>query len=154
MNKILHYTKITLLLILTFFLTIFMIKSFKAAIKLDEYSISYHLISISILFIIYLSLSIYDTFKKKDYLYNTKHNIISIIVIVIILLLFIRTLYDPSFLANVSNIKSYYPIDVTEYCYYLFELNIAYIESNTLYIDILLGLLILYRFLNHKKSTK
>ena len=141
-----------LLLTLTIFITIFMVKSFKAAIKLDFYTVSYHLISICILFITYLGLNIYDFIKNKSYLHNTKHNIISIVCITIILLLFIRVLYDQTFLANVSNFHSYYS-DRLDY-YYYFELNIAYIESNTLYIDIVLGLLILYRFLNHKKSTK
>ena len=155
MNKTLHYIKLTLLLIFGFFLTIFMIKSFKVAFdKNINYSLSYHIISICILYVTYLVLDIYDTFKKRSYLYNTKHNIISIIAIVIILLLFIRTLYDPSFLSNVHNLKSYYGDISNYYFYYLFELNIAYIESNTLYIDIILGLLIVYRFINYKKSTK
>lgn len=152
MNKLLNYLKIALLLTLTIFITIFMFKSFRAAIKLDFYTVSYHLISICILFIAYLALNIYDFFKKKSYLYNTKHNIISIVCITIILLLFIRVLYDPTFLANVPNFNSYYS-DKIDY-YYYFELNIAYIESNTLYIDIILGLLIVYRFINYKKSTK
>lgn len=155
MNKTLHYIKLTLLLVLAFFLTIFMIKSIRTTIKIDEYSISYQLISICILFVGYVALTIYDIFKKKTYLYNKRHNIISIIGIATILLLFIRTLYDPSFLSNVSNLESHYGIEFKHYYrYYFFELNIAFIESSTLYIDIVLSLLILYRFLNYKKSTK
>lgn len=154
MNKFSKCLRILIIIALTVFISIFMFKTIRCVMKIEEYSISYQIVSLCIFFIAYLVLNIKDIIKNSKINNNTKYNVLSCIALLIISLLFIRALYDPSFLANVKNYKVNRVVNTGKLYYsYFFQYNIMYIESNVLYIDLLFVLLILYRFVN-KKSTK
>ncbi len=154
MNKFFKYLRILIVIALTVFISIFMFKTLRCIKKIEEYNISYQIISLCICFIIYIALNIKDLIKRDKINNNTRYNILSCVALLIISLLFIRALYDPSFLANVKNYRIGRVVNTGKIYYnYFFQYNIMYIESNVIYIDLLLILLILYRYVN-KKSTK
>ena len=148
MNNLLKYFRILLTILLMVFISIFMYKTIKSIIKIDAYGISYQLISICFIFFIFLVFTIKDIIKKEIINTNSWYNVLSCIALLIVLLIFLRVLYDPSFIVNVKE-----KLDIPYFKTYFFQYSITYIESHTLYINLLFILIMLYRHIN-LKSTK
>lgn len=148
MNNLLKYLRILLTIILAVFISLFMYKTIKSIIKIDSYGISYQLLSICIVFLIFIVFFIKDIVKKEKININTRYNILCCVALLVILLIFLRVLYDPSFIVNVKQ-----KLNIPNFKYYFFQYSITYIESHTIYINLLFILLMIYRHIN-LKSTK
>ena len=129
MNKILEIIK-NILMILVAYLII------KYLTIYDAYSnllIIY--LALQLLFII---INVRDYFIKEKIVHDKNYNILSIITLLIIAIVFIRCLFDKSFLFNNDN-NLYYNTNI---------LNMEYLYQNMIYFILMLSLLIIY----HKKN--
>jgi hypothetical protein len=148
MNKKINILKIILTLLL-----IFLNIKYISIYGLTSISILIYLVLISILLILFIKDLINKTMINKTY------DILFIIVETIISLIFIRTLYDPSFIYN----SNYYTNLLGEFNNYHFGLdisdiqyiNLLYLDQNIWYFILLLILLLSYRKINMpKKESK
>lgn len=142
MYKIIRYI---LTLILTTLITIYTIKN-------DITGQSYF-IFLSI-YLLYIILNIKDIIKKNTINENKKYNILQIISLSIMTFVFIRTLYDPSFLINSSKYKSILKELGEGYFEEAQDQTILYLLQNMPYFIGLLVLSLIYRKINmeHKES--
>lgn len=142
MSRIIRYI---LTLILTTLITIYTIKN---NITGQSYFVFLSM------YLLYIVLNIKDIIKKNKIDKDKKYNIIQIVMLLIMILIFLRTLYDPSFIYNSS-----------KYIGILKELNQGYLEEsrdqtilyllqNIPYFIGLLILLLIYRKINmeHQES--
>lgn len=142
MYKIIRYI---LTLILTTLITIYTIKN-------DITGQSYF-IFLSI-YLLYIILNIKDIIKKNKINENRKYNLLQIISLLIMIFIFLRTLYDPSFLINSSKYKSILKELGEGYFEEAQEQTILYLLQNIPYFIGLLILSLIYRKINmeHKES--
>lgn len=148
MNNIVKYIKITLLTTLAFLTGMYIFRFYilyppkKTGIELNIY-----VVIMLILLILLFLINIIDIFVKKYKVYDKfKYNLITIIGIIPINIIFVRLLFDKSIIANVkSNIITN---DV------LIGQGHSFIEYNSFIIIIITFLLITYRLVNNRKSTK
>lgn len=142
MYKIIRYI---LTLILTTLITIYTIKN-------DITGQSYF-IFLSI-YLLYIILNIKDIIKKNTINENKKYNILQIISLLIMIFIFLRTLYDPSFLINSSKYKSILKELGEGYFEEAQDQTILYLLQNIPYFIGLLILSLIYRKINmeHQES--
>ena len=142
MYKIIRYI---LTLILTTLITIYTIKN-------DITGQSYF-IFLSI-YLLYIILNIKDIIKKNTINENKKYNILQIISLSIMIFVFIRTLYDPSFLINSSKYANKLKELGEGYLEEAQEQTILYLLQNIPYFIGLLILSLIYRKINmeHQES--
>lgn len=142
MYKIIRYI---LTLILTTLITIYTIK--------NEITGQSYFIFLSI-YLLYIILNIKDIIKKNTINENKKYNILQIISLSIMIFVFIRTLYDPSFLINSSKYKSILKELGEGYFEEAQDQTILYLLQNIPYFIGLLILSLIYRKINmeHKES--
>ena len=142
MNKFLKFIKYILILTLFVLITLFCLKAFKSVKDLDA-NLSYRVICICILYLIYFIFNLYDLIKNNEKKYDSKYQIFNIIGLITISFIFVRALFDPMFLANTKGLDTYYHS-------LLFQYNISYVEVSSLFISIIILLMILYRIVNKK----
>lgn len=140
MYKIIRYI---LTLILTTLITIYTIKN-------DITGQSYF-IFLSI-YLLYIILNIKDIIKKNKINENKKYNLLQIISLLIMIFIFLRTLYDPSFLINSSKYKSILKELGEGYFEEAQEQTILYLLQNIPYFIGLLILSLIYRKINMEKQ--
>ena len=142
MYKIIRYV---LTLLLTTLITIYTIKN-------DITGQSYF-IFLSI-YLLYIILNIKDIIKKNTINENKKYNILQIISLSIMIFVFIRTLYDPSFLINSSKYANKLKELGEGYLEEAQEQTILYLLQNIPYFIGLLILSLIYRKINmeHQES--
>ena len=140
MYKIIRYI---LTLILTTLITIYTIKN-------DITGQSYF-IFLSI-YLLYIILNIKDIIKKNKINENKKYNLLQIISLSIMIFVFIRTLYDPSFLINSSKYKSILKELGEGYFEEAQDQTILYLLQNIPYFIGLLILSLIYRKINMEKQ--
>ena len=142
MYKIIRYI---LTLILTTLITIYTIKN-------DITGQSYF-IFLSI-YLLYIILNIKDIIKKNKINENKKYNLLQIISLLIMIFIFLRTLYDPSFLINSSKYKSILKELGEGYFEEAQDQTILYLLQNIPYFIGLLILSLIYRKINmeHQES--
>lgn len=104
------------------------------------------------LYILYILLSIKDIIKKNNIKDNKKYNILQIIVLSIMTLVFIRTLYDPSFLYNSKYLKQLKEIQNGIYVENAQYETILYLLQNINYFIALIILILIYRKINMEKQ--
>jgi len=104
------------------------------------------------IFLLYIILSIKDIIKKNKIDNNKKYNILQIIMILIMILVFIRTLYDPSFLINSTKYTSKLKDLGEEYLVEAQDQTILYLLQNIPYFIGLLILSLIYRKINMEKQ--
>lgn len=142
MSKIIRYILTTILTILITMYTL----------RFGMQSLSYF-IFISI-YILYLILNIKDLIRKNKIIDNKKFNILSIISLSIMILIFARTLFDPSFIYNshkylneIKQIENGIYVEETQYQV------ILYLLQNVYYFIGLILLLLIYRTINMEKQN-
>jgi hypothetical protein len=142
MIKIIRYI---LALLLTTLITIYTIKN-------DITGQSYF-IFLSI-YLLYIILNIKDIIKKNKINENKKYNLLQIIMLSIMILVFLRTLYDPSFLINSSKYVSKIKELGKGYLEEAQDQTILYLLQNIPYFIGLLILSLIYRKINmeHQES--
>ena len=142
MYKIIRYV---LTLILTTLITIYTIKN-------DITGQSYF-IFLSI-YLLYIILNIKDIIKNNKINENKKYNLLQIISLLIMIFVFLRTLYDPSFLINSSKYKSILKELSEGYFEEAQDQTILYLLQNIPYFIGSLILSLIYRKINmeHKES--
>ena len=143
MNKKMNILKIIMALILLFLnikcLSIYGLSSFSILVYL-------------ILLLILLLLFINDLLKKITI--NKTYDILFIIVEVIICFILFRTLYDPSFIYNSSNIISeLHNYHFGSNLYDIQYINLMYLNQNSWYLIILIILVLIYRKINLPKTV-
>lgn len=143
MNKILEIIKNILLILLTLliikYITIFN----------DYVTLGY--ILFFALFILTLIITIKDYIKKEKIQKNKTYLIIQIITYSIISFIFIRALYDKSFIYNSKEyVEEYLKNNPTEIDF-LKQYNVLYLYQNMIYFIILLSLKLIYRKINMEK---
>ncbi|MGM9849854.1 MAG: hypothetical protein ACI31V_03035 [Bacilli bacterium] len=142
MIKIIRYI---LTLLLTTLITIYTIKN-------DITGQSYF-IFLSI-YLLYIILNIKDIIKKNKIKDNKKYNLLQIISLLIMIFIFLRTLYDPSFLINSSKYKSVLKELGKGYLEEAQDQTILYLLQNIPYFIGLIILSLIYRKINmeHQES--
>ncbi len=142
MSKIIRYI---LTLILTTLITIYTIKN-------DITGQSYFMF-LSI-YLLYIILTIKDIIKKNKINENKKYNLLQIISLLIMIFIFLRTLYDPSFLINSSKYTSKLKELGEDFLEEAQEQTILYLLQNIPYFIGLLILSLIYRKINmeHQES--
>lgn len=148
MNKVFKYIRYILLIILVILFSIFVYK-FYIQYKPSKTGIQFTLnivIMLIALFLLFV-MNIWDLLSKKFKVINSlKYNLISIIGLIPINIVFFRILFDKTIITNVkSNI-------ITKE--FLIKEGHSFIEYNSYIIIIIIFLLILYRLINTRKSTK
>lgn len=144
MNKILEIIKNILLTLLTIIIVRY-ITIFHDFVTL-EYIIFLALISLTII------LTIKDYIKKNKIQKEKTYLLISIISLLIISFIFIRTLYDKSFIYNSKEyVDEYLKTKPTEIDI-LKQYNVLYLYQNMIYFIILLSLSLIYRKINMEKQ--
>lgn len=142
MSRIIRYI---LTLLLTILITIYTIK----------YSITgqSYFIFLSI-YLLYIILNIKDIIKKNKINQNKKYNILQIIMLLIMIFIFVRTLYDPSFLINSREYTGKLKELGEGYLDEAQDQTILYLLQNMPYFIGLLILLLIYRKINmeHQES--
>lgn len=136
MIKIIRYV---LTLILTTLITIYTIKN-------DITGQSYF-IFLSI-YLLYIILNIKDIIKKNKIKDNKKYNILQIISLLIMIFIFLRTLYDPSFLINSSKYANKLKELGEGYLEEAKDQTILYLLQNMPYFIGLIILSLIYRKIN------
>lgn len=148
MNKLIKIFKYILLILLFILISIFVYK-FYLKYPLSFTGIMFKLNTIImyiLLFVIYI-FNIMDLFRKKHKINNeSKYNLITIIGIIPVIIIFIRILFDKTILSNIST--GYISKEL------LIKEGYSFIEYNSYIIIIISILLILYRIINVRKSTK
>lgn len=104
------------------------------------------------IYFLYLILNIKDIIKKNKIDENKKYNILQIIVLGIMTLVFIRTLYDPSFIYNSRYIEQLKEIESGIYVEDTQYQTILYLLQNINYFIGLLILLLIYRKINMEQQ--
>ena len=145
MNKILEIIKNIILILLTLliikYITIF-----------NDYVTLEYIIFIA-LFSLTLTTTIKDYIKKDKIQKNKTYLIIQITIYTIISFIFIRTLYDKSFIYNSKqHVEEYLKIYPTEIDL-LKQYNALYLYQNMIYFIILLTLSLIYRKINIEKTN-
>ena len=142
MYKIIRYI---LTLLLTTLITIYTIKN-------DITGQSYF-IFLSI-YLIYIILNIKDIIKKNKINENKKYNLLQIISLLIMIFIFLRTLYDPSFLINSSKYANKLKELGEGYLEEAKDQTILYLIQNIPYFIGLIILSLIYRKINmeHQES--
>ena len=142
MYKIIRYI---LTLLLTTLITIYTIKN-------DITGQSYF-IFLSI-YLIYIILNIKDIIKKNTINENKKYNLLQIISLLIMIFIFLRTLYDPSFLINSSKYANKLKELGEGYLEEAKDQTILYLIQNIPYFIGLIILSLIYRKINmeHQES--
>ena len=104
------------------------------------------------IYVIYILLNIKDINTKNAINQNKKYNMLQIIVLLIMILIFVRTLYDPTFIVNSQkNLVQLKKIGIE----YLDEVQyqpIFYLSQNMIYFIGLILLLLIYRKINMEKQ--
>ena len=104
------------------------------------------------IYVLYILLNIKDIIKKNAINQNKKYNMLQIIVLLIMILIFARTLYDPTFIVNSQkNLVQLKKIGIE----YLDEVQyqpIFYLSQNMIYFIGLILLLLIYRKINMEKQ--
>lgn len=144
MNKTMELIKNILLILLTLliikYITIF-----------HDYVTLEYIIFLS-LFILTLIITIKDYIKKNKIQKDKTYLLISIISLSIISFIFIRTLYDKSFIYNSKQyVEEYLKNNPTEIDF-LKQYNVLYLYQNMIYFIILLSLTLIYRKINMEKQ--
>lgn len=140
MIKIIRYI---LTLLLTTLITIYTIKN-------DIIGQSYF-IFLSI-YLLYIILNIKDIIKKNKIKDNKKYNLLQIISLLIMIFIFLRTLYDPSFLINSSKYANKLKELGEGYLEEAKDQTILYLLQNIPYFIGLLILSLIYRKINMEKQ--
>ena len=140
MIKIIRYV---LTLLLTTLITIYTIKN-------DITGQSYF-IFLSI-YLLYIILNIKDIIKKNKINENKKYNLLQIISLLIMIFIFLRTLYDPSFLINSSKYANKLKELGEGYLEEAKDQTILYLLQNMPYFIGLIILLLIYRKINMEKQ--
>ncbi len=140
MIKIIRYV---LTLLLTTLITIYTIKN-------DIIGQSYF-IFLSI-YLLYIILNIKDIIKKNKIKDNKKYNLLQIISLLIMIFIFLRTLYDPSFLINSSKYANKLKELGEGYLEEAKDQTILYLLQNIPYFIGLLILSLIYRKINMEKQ--
>ncbi len=144
MNKILEIIKNILLILLTL-LIIKYITIFNDYVTL-EYIIFLALFSLTLI------ITIKDYIKKNKIQKDKTYQLISIISLTIISFIFVRTLYDKSFIYNSKEyVEEYLKNNPTERDF-LKQYNVLYLYQNMIYFIILLSLKLIYRKINMEKQ--
>ena len=144
MNKILEIIKNILLILLTL-LIIKYITVFNDYVTL-EYIIFLALFSLTLI------ITIKDYIKKNKIQKDKTYQLISIISLTIISFIFVRTLYDKSFIYNSKEyVEEYLKKNPTEIDF-LKQYNVLYLYQNMIYFIILLSLKLIYRKINMEKQ--
>lgn len=104
------------------------------------------------IYIIYILLNIKDIIRKNKINDNKKYNILQIIVLLIMTLIFIRTLYDPSFIYNSKYLEQLKQIENGIYVENAQYETILYLHQNIGYFITLILLLLFYRKINMEKQ--
>lgn len=104
------------------------------------------------IYVLYILLNIKDIIKKNAINQNKKYNMLQIIVLLIMILIFARTLYDPTFIVNSQkNLVQLKKLGIE----YLDEAQyqpIFYLSQNMIYFIGLILLLLIYRKINMEKQ--
>ena len=104
------------------------------------------------IYVLYILLNIKDIIKKNAINQNKKYNMLQIIVLLIMIVIFARTLYDPTFIVNSQkNLVQLKKIGIE----YLDEVQyqpIFYLSQNMIYFIGLILLLLIYRKINMEKQ--
>lgn len=103
-------------------------------------------------YLLYLILNIKDIIKNTKINENKKYTILQIIVLIIMNLVFIRTLYDPSFIYNSKYLETLKQIESGTYVENTQYQTILYLLQNINYFIGLLLLLLIYRKINMEKQ--
>ena len=148
MNKFLNTIKIILIGIFIYF---------KIHFNNNFYYTSLFNNTFIILFIIYFILTFKDFIKKDNILNDRKYLILEIIILLIINFIFIRCLYDKSFIYNdkikyyefLNYLKSINSMDSVN----VKNINIFYLDQNIIYFNILYICLLIYRKINKRNKT-
>lgn len=140
MTKIIRYI---MTLILTILITIYTIK--------NDITGPTYFIFLSI-YIMYIILNIKDILKKNKIKEEKKYNIIQIIMLSIMILVFTRTLYDPSFIYNSSKYTEILKEINNGYLEEAKDQTILYLLQNMPYFIGLLILSLIYRKINMEKQ--
>ena len=148
MNKVLKFFRYSFLILLVILVSIYIYK-FYIKFSFSKTGIEFRLnvvIMLISLFLLFV-MNILDLFLKKFKVINSfKYNLITIIGLIPLNIIFLRILFDKTIITNVkTNI-------ITEEL--LLGEGHSYIEYNSYIIIIIIFLLILYRFINTRKSTK
>ncbi|MBQ8892453.1 MAG: hypothetical protein IJ068_06305 [Bacilli bacterium] len=150
MNKFMHIIKIILIFLLVYFQIIFEYKF--------GYNINFFKITFIILEIMYIILTIKDLIKKENILKDKKYLILQIIVLIITNLIYIRCLYDKSFIYNNKTyyleLVNYFKMHNSNENIYLKDINIYYLHQNFIYFNILFISLLIYHKVNLKEMDK
>ena len=145
MNKILEIIKNIILTLLTLLII-------KYTMIYNDY-IALGYILFFALFSLTLITTIKDYIKKEKIQKNKPYLIIQITIYTIILFIFIRTLYDKSFIYNSKqHVEEYLKIYPTEIDL-LKQYNSLYLYQNMIYFIILLTLALIYRKINIEKTN-
>ena len=136
MSRIIRYV---LTLILTILITIYTLKNGIEGMN--------NLIFLGI-YILYITLSIKDIIKNNKIKENKKYNTLQIIALAIMILVFIRTLYDPSFIYNSKYLEQLKQIENGIYVENAQYETKLYLLQNINYFIGLLILLLIYRKIN------
>ena len=145
MNKILEIIKNIILILLTLLIIKY------TMIYSDYIALGY--ILFFALFILTLIITIKDYIKKEKIQKNKTYLIIQIITYSIISFIFIRALYDKSFIYNSKqHVEEYLKIYPTEIDL-LKQYNALYLYQNMIYFIILLTLSLIYRKINIEKTN-
>ena len=143
MTRIIKYI---LTLILTILITLYTIKNGMIGLN--------YFIFLSI-YLLYIILTLKDIIKRNSIDNNKNYNILQIIVAAIMLIVFIRTIYDPSFLINSQKYSSILKELGPEYLDEAIFQATQYLLQNMIYFIGLLILLLIYRKINmEKQETK
>ena len=148
MSKILPKLKYILLIVLLVLIGLFVYRYYiKYSRNQTAIEITLKMIVMYILLGIYYIINIKNLFRKKSKINNPfKYHLVNIIGILPIIVVFTRMMIDPTI---ISNIKSSFVEKG-----FLIGQGYSFIEYNSLVIIIILILLIVYHFLNIRKSTK
>ncbi len=133
MNKILFYLKYALIGIIIFLYIMFFIE-----FKFNTLSFLTSAIIILVLFMLII-LSVFDIKNKNYYII---YNMIFIFIELLLVFVFIRTLYDPSFIYNSAYYKQ---LLGKEELIYAKSFNISYLLQNVKFLVIMIFLLMVYR---------
>lgn len=148
MDKIYKYVKYVLLIFLAVLIGVFVYKFYiKYSLSKTGIQLTLNIVIMLIsLFLLYV-MNILDLFLKKLKVINSlKYNLISIIGLIPINIIFFRILFDKTIITNVKS-----NIIIKEL---LIREGHSFIEYNSYIIIAIIFLLILYRLINTRKSTK
>ena len=149
MNKLLNIIRHILLILLLVFIGLFIYKYY-LDVSLNQTGIVFTfeiILTYFLLFIFYLS-CILDIFVKKYKVKDmNRYNKVIIIGIIPILIIFGRMLFDSTIISNLK------PIDIINK-YFLIGTGYSFFEHNIYVIIILIILMLTYKFINLRKSTR